>query len=242
MGLRQNIFVYEVSKTDFIDLKKIQLNHKADSVTLVILRRICLKFVPLLITVTGLKFVLLIWSRLIEKLNQTQVMDAIDHTNSSANQRLEPFTLRQGLEAYYQANLDFVRDRDLWVGIMRIPWCDMQRHDIMHVVTGYSTALEQELQLIGFLLTSLTWKRPWYYYAQSFVVFLELLWQSIQGKAWGGIYHNPVQVCRLYLKGVKQGLAVPKKIDAYIDPKTVLDRTLLSLRSEYGVQNAGAWD
>ncbi|SRR5579883_825010 len=151
-------------------------------------------------------------------------------------------TLRQGLERYYQANPDFVRDQDLWVGIMRIPWCDMQRHDIMHVVTGYSTALEQELQLIGFLLTSLTWKRPWYYYAQSFVVFLELLWQSIQGKAWGGIYHNPVQVCQLYLKGVKQGLTVRQKINAYIDPATVLDRDLESLRLDYGIHNAGAWD
>jgi hypothetical protein len=107
---------------------------------------------------------------------------------------------------------------------------------------GYSTALEQELQLIGFLLASLTWKRPWYYYAQSFVVFLELLWQSIQGKAWGGIYHNPVQVCRLYLKGVQQGFTVHQKIDAAIDPETVLDRELESLRSEYGIQNAGAWD
>ncbi len=161
---------------------------------------------------------------------------------STVDQSFPSKTLRQGLERYYQANPDFVRDRDLWVGIMRIPWCDMQRHDIMHVVTGYSTALEQELQLIGFLLTALTWKRPWYYYAQSFVVFLELLWQSMQGKAWGGIYHNPVQVCRLYWKGVQQGLALPKKIDAAIDPETVLDRDLESLRSDYGIQNAGAWD
>ncbi|MBW4693452.1 MAG: hypothetical protein KME27_17020 [Lyngbya sp. HA4199-MV5] len=169
-------------------------------------------------------------------------MDAIANINLATSQSSQPVTLRQGLEHYYQANPDFVRDQDLRVGIMLIPWCDMQRHDIMHVVTGYSTALEQELQLIGFLLTSLTWKRPWYYYAQSFVVFLELLWQSMQGKAWGGIYHNPVQVCRLYLKGVKQGLAVQKKIDAAIDPKTVLDRDLESLRSDYGIQNAGAWD
>jgi hypothetical protein len=27
-----------------------------------------------------------------------------------------------------------------------------------------------------------------------------------------------------------------------IDPETVLDRDLESLRSEYGIQNAGAWD
>lgn len=169
-------------------------------------------------------------------------MDALNSLDRSIDRLLQPLTLRQGLEIYYQANPDFVRDRDLWVGIMRIPWCDMQRHDIMHVVTGYSTALEQELQLIGFLLTSLTWKRPWYYYAQSFVVFLELLWQSMQGKAWGGIYHNPVQVCQLYLKGVKQGFTVCKKINAAINPEAVLDRDLESLRSEYGIQNAGAWD
>ncbi|MBW4582375.1 MAG: hypothetical protein KME42_22635 [Tildeniella nuda ZEHNDER 1965/U140] len=169
-------------------------------------------------------------------------MDTIDTLSLPIEPPQQPFTLRQGLERYYQANPDFVRDQNLWVGIMCIPWCDMQRHDIMHVVTGYSTALEQELQLIGFLLTSLTWKRPWYYYAQSFVVFLELLWQSLQGKAWGGVYHNPVQVCQLYLKGAKQGLTVHKKIDAYIDPETVLDRSLLLLRSDYGIQNAGAWD
>ncbi|MBW4473291.1 MAG: hypothetical protein KME45_23385 [Stenomitos rutilans HA7619-LM2] len=169
-------------------------------------------------------------------------MDTIDTLSLPIEPPQQATTLRQGLERYYQANPDFVRDQDLWVGIMCIPWCDMQRHDIMHVVTGYSTALEQELQLIGFLLTSLTWKRPWYYYAQSFVVFLELLWQSIQGKAWGGIYHNPVQVCQLYLKGVKQGFTVHKKIDAAIDPETVLDRDLASLRSEYGIHNAGAWD
>ena len=163
-------------------------------------------------------------------------MDTIDPLSLPLVLQQQTLTLRQGLERYYQANPGFVRDRDLQVGIMLIPWCDMQRHDIMHVVTGYSTALEQELQLIGFLLTSLTWKRPWYYYAQSFVVFLELLWQSLQGKAWGGIYHNPMQVCRLYLKGVQQGLTVHKKIDAAIDPATVLDRDVDSLRSEYGIQ------
>lgn len=110
-------------------------------------------------------------------------MTAIDPIHSPTHPPLQPLTLRQGLEAYYQANPNFVRDQDLRVGMVQVPWRDMQRHDIMHVVTGYSTALAQELQLIGFLLTSLTWKRPWYYYAQSFVVFLELLWQSIQGKA-----------------------------------------------------------
>jgi ubiquinone biosynthesis protein Coq4 len=154
----------------------------------------------------------------------------------------QTITLREGLDRYYQANPGFVQNQDLWVGRMRIPWCDMQRHDIMHVVTGYSTELDQELQLIGFLLTALTWRRPWYYYAQSFVVFLELLWQSVQGKAWGSRYFNPVQVCQLYMKGVRQGFTIRKKIDAYIDPETVLDRKLVSLRQEYGIQNAGAWD
>ncbi len=144
-------------------------------------------------------------------------------------------TLRDGLERYYEANASFTRNQDLWVGWIRIPWCDLQRHDIMHVVTGYSTDLDQELQLIGFLLTALTWKRPWYYYAQSFLVFLELLGQSLRGRAWGGIYQNPIQVCRLYWKGVRQGLTVTKKIDAYIDPETVMARELASLRAEYGI-------
>jgi len=154
----------------------------------------------------------------------------------------QALTLRAGLERYYQANPTFVRDQDMRLGIMHIPWCDLQRHDIMHVVTGYSTALEQELQLIGFLLTAITWRRPWYYYAQSFVVFLELLGRSLRGKAWGPVYHNPVQVCQLYLKGVREGLTVSQKINAYIDPYTVLDRSLESLRAEYNIKNAGAWD
>jgi ubiquinone biosynthesis protein Coq4 len=155
---------------------------------------------------------------------------------------LTVLTLRQGLERYYQANPTFVRNQDLQIGIIQIPWCDMQRHDIMHVVTGYSTALEEELLLIGFLLTALTWRRPWYYYAQSFVVFLELLGRSLRGNAWGPTYHNPLQVCQRYFQGVRQGFTVGNKINAYIDPESVMDRELASLREEYGIQNAGAWD
>jgi ubiquinone biosynthesis protein Coq4 len=166
----------------------------------------------------------------------------MDRSNSVFVVEGQPLTLREGLDRYYQANPDFIQNQDLWVGRMRIPWCDMQRHDIMHIVTGYSTTLDQELRLIGFLLTALTWRRPWYYYAQSFVVFLELLWQSIRGKSWGTRYFNPVQVCQLYIRGVRQGFTVRKKINAYIDPGTVLDRKLESLREEYGIQNAGAWD
>jgi ubiquinone biosynthesis protein Coq4 len=70
-------------------------------------------------------------------------------------------TLRQGLENYYQSNPQFVRNQDIWVGWLRIPWRELQKHDIMHVVTGYNTDLEQELRLIGFLLTAVTWRRPW---------------------------------------------------------------------------------
>jgi hypothetical protein len=151
-------------------------------------------------------------------------------------------TLRQGLERYYEANPDFVRNQDLWVGWLRIPWPDMLRHDIMHVVTGYSTALDQELRLIGFLLTAVTWRRPWYYYLQSFGVFLELLGQSLRGKSFGDRYFNPIQVCRLYAQGVGQGLTVRRQIDAYIDPDSVMDRSLRSLREDYGIANAGAWD
>lgn len=153
-----------------------------------------------------------------------------------------PLTLQQGLELYYQANPTFVRDRDLQVGILRIPWCDLQRHDLMHIVTGYSTDLDDELRLIGFLLTALTWRRPWYYYLQSGGVFLELLAQSFRGEAWGGNYLNPVQVCQLYLQGIRQGLTVRKKIDAYIQPDRVMGRSLDSLRENYGIANKGAWD
>jgi ubiquinone biosynthesis protein Coq4 len=166
----------------------------------------------------------------------------MDRSNSVTTISNQALTLQEGLERYYQANPSFVQNQDLWVGRMRIPWEDLHRHDIMHVVTGNSTDLDQELLLIGFLLTALTWQRPWYYYAQSFVVFLELLWQSIQGKTWGAKYFNPVQVCQLYIRGVRQGFTVRKKVDAHINPKTVLSRELTSLREEYGIQNAGAWD
>jgi ubiquinone biosynthesis protein Coq4 len=150
-------------------------------------------------------------------------------------------TLRQGLDRYYQANPGFNREQDLWVGWLRIPWCDLFRHDVMHVVTGYSTALDQELRLIGFLLTAITWRRPWYYYLQSCGVFLELLGRSLRGKAWG-IYLTPYQVCHYYAQGVRQGWSIQPKIDAGMDPVSMLDRTLAELRSHYSIHNAGAWD
>lgn len=151
-------------------------------------------------------------------------------------------TLRQGLENYYQANPQFIQNCDIWVGWLRIPWRELQKHDIMHVVTGYSTALDQELRLIGFLLTAITWRRPWYFYLQSFGVYLELLWKSLRGKAFGSTYYNPLQVCRFYWEGVRQGTTVHKKIDAYLNPETVMERDLQALREEYGIENAGAWD
>jgi ubiquinone biosynthesis protein Coq4 len=151
-------------------------------------------------------------------------------------------TLRQGLENYYRANPQFMRNQDIWVGWLRIPWNDLQKHDIMHVVTGYSTDLEQELRLIGFLLTAITWRRPWYFYLQSVGVFLELLWQSMRGKAFGPTYYKPLQVCQFYWEGVCQGTTVCKKIDAYLNPETMMERNLDSLREEYDIRNAGTWD
>ncbi len=162
-------------------------------------------------------------------------MDRLKTVYSNDLVHSNTLTLRAGLEHYYQANPEFMQDQDLWVRQFRVPWCDLQRHDIMHVVTGYSTDLDQELQLIGFLLTALTWHRPWYYYAQSLVVFLELLWRSLCGKAWGDRYINPLRVCWLYFKGIRQGLTIAKKIDAFIDPNQVMDRTIESLRVEYGI-------
>ncbi len=151
-------------------------------------------------------------------------------------------TLREGLEKYYVSNPTFTQNEDIWVGNFCVPWRDLQRHDVMHIITGYSTSLDQELKLIGFLLTALTWRRPWYYYAQSFVVFLELLWKSLRGQSFGITYYPPLQVCEYYWRGVQQGLTVKKKINAYIDPQTVIDRPLQELRAEYGITNAGAWD
>ena len=158
----------------------------------------------------------------------------IKSVTSSAN-----LTLRQGLENYYKNNPQFARNQDIWVGWLRIPWRELQKHDIMHVVTGYNTDLAQELRLIGFLLTAITWRRPWYFYLQSLGVFLELLWKSLRGKTFGPIYYNPRQVCRFYWQGVCQGTTVCKPIDAYLDPETLMDRDLLSLRQEYGIENAG---
>jgi ubiquinone biosynthesis protein Coq4 len=151
-------------------------------------------------------------------------------------------TLRQGLERYYAQNPTFTQNQDLWVGWLRIPWADLQKHDAMHVVTGYSTDLDQELRLIGFLLTALTWKRPWYFYLQSVGVFIELLGRSLLGRTYGSHYYAPWQVCRFYLEGIKQGRTVRKKIDAYIDLSMVLDRAIATLRAEYGIANAGTWD
>ncbi len=147
-------------------------------------------------------------------------------------------TLREGLTRYYAANPDFIQDRDMQVGPFHIPWQDLLRHDLMHVVTGYSTDLDAELQLLGFLLAALTWKRPWYYYVQSLGVFLELLRQSLTGRSWGSKYVNPLQVCQLYYRGIQQGCTVKKKIDAYINPETLMDTRLDRLRCEYGIEDA----
>jgi len=151
-------------------------------------------------------------------------------------------TLRQGLDRYYQANPHFVQNQDLWVGWLRIPWRDLQKHDIMHVVTGYSTDLADELRLIGFLLTALTWKRPWYFYLQSVGVFAELLGRSLLGQRYGSRYYPPHRICQHYWMGIRQGTQVTKKIAADLDPDTVMARSLDSLRQEYGIANAGAWD
>jgi ubiquinone biosynthesis protein Coq4 len=151
-------------------------------------------------------------------------------------------TLRQGLDRYYRANPQFTRHQDLWVGWLRIPWRDLQKHDIMHVVTGYGTNLADELQLIGFLLTALTWQRPWYFYLQSIGVFVELLGRSLLGQQYGSRYYSPLQVCRYYGQGIRQGRRVTPKIPANLDPDTVMDRELASLRADYGIANAGAWD
>ncbi len=151
-------------------------------------------------------------------------------------------SLREGLARYYAANPDFIQDRDMQIGPFHIPWQDLLRHDLMHVVAGYNTDLDAELQLLGFLLTALSWKRPWYYYVQSIGVFLELLWQSLTGRAWGSKYINPFQVCQLYYRGIQQGCTVKKKVNAYINPETLMDTSLNALRLEYGIDNAGAWD
>lgn len=152
-------------------------------------------------------------------------------------------TLRQGLERYYTQNPDFVRDRDLQVGWINVPWRDLQRHDIMHVVTGYSTAIDDEMRLIGFLLTALTRRRPWTYYLQSLGVLVEVLWRACWHQTVGSAtVYRPDEILRFYITGVRQGLTVRPAIDAYIDPATVLDQDLDLLRQQYGIANAGAWD
>ena len=155
-----------------------------------------------------------------------------------------PQTLREGLDAYYRANPNFVRDRDLPLGWLTIPWHDLQRHDIMHVVTGYSTALADEMQLVGFLLTALTWRRPWTYYLQSIGVALEITWRASWRQPVGAaaMTYGPIDIVRFYLAGARQGLTVRRRINAYIDPAIVLDQPLADLRRYYGIDNAGAWD
>jgi hypothetical protein len=160
---------------------------------------------------------------------------------SPSNPRL---TLRAGLQRYYAENPDFVRDRDLDLGLVRIPWPDLQRHDIMHVVTGYNTTLDDEMRLVGFLLTGLTWRRPWTYYVQNMGAFLAVLWRSCWGTAVGSatMAYGPLEIIRFYLAGIQQGLTVRQPIDAYLDPEMVMDQELAALRQRYGIRNAGAWD
>lgn len=153
-------------------------------------------------------------------------------------------TLRQGLEDYYRSNPEFTRDRDLQLGWLRIPWRDLQRHDIMHVITGYSTNLDDEMRLIGFIMTSLTWRRPFVYYVQNIGTLLEVLWRSLWGRAVGVevVKYAPIALLRSYVAGVRQGFTVQQRINAYINAETVMDQELDSLRQTYGIANAGAWD
>ncbi len=153
-------------------------------------------------------------------------------------------TLRQGLQRYYQSNPDFVRDRDLQFGWLTVPWRDLQRHDIMHVVTGYSTTLDDEMRLVGFLLTALTWRRPWTYYLQSVGAVMEVFWRACWGQAVESapMQYRPLDILRLYFTGVRQGLRVRRPINAYLDPDAVMDHHLADLRQTYGIRNAGAWD
>lgn len=155
-----------------------------------------------------------------------------------------PLTLRQGLHLYYLHNPAFTRDQDLQLGWVTIPWQDLQRHDIMHVVTGYSTALDDEMRLVGFLLTGLSWRRPWTYYVQNIGTVLEVLWRTAMGKPVGteNTQHRPWEILQFYWAGVNQGLAVSHPIDAYLEPNSVMDQTLTGLRQVYGIENAGAWD
>lgn len=153
-------------------------------------------------------------------------------------------TLRQGLQRYYADNPDFVQNQDLDLGLVRIPWRDLQRHDIMHVVTGYGTTLDDEMRLVGFILTGLTWRRPWTYYVQNVGAFLSVLWRSLWGRAVGTetTHYRPLEICRFYFAGVRQGRTVRRPINAYLDPAAVMDQELDALRQHYGIRNAGAWD
>jgi hypothetical protein len=54
--------------------------------------------------------------------------------------------------------------------------------------------------------------------------------------------YKPLQVCQFYWEGVRQGTTVCKKIDAYLNPETMMERNLDSLREEYDIRNAGTWD
>jgi hypothetical protein len=153
-------------------------------------------------------------------------------------------TLRQGLQRYYAENPDFIQNQALDLGLVRIPWRDLQRHDIMHVVTGYSTNLDDEMRLVGFILTGLTWRRPWTYYVQNIGAFLEVLWRSLWGRSVGTetSHYSPRDICHFYLAGIRQGRTVRQRINAYLDPAAVMDQDLDALRQRYGIRNAGAWD
>jgi hypothetical protein len=57
------------------------------------------------------------------------------------------------------------------------------------------------------------------FYAESFIVFLELLWQSIRGISWEDVYYGPSKVSQFYMEEIQQGFTVSNKIDACIGPK-----------------------
>ena len=162
-------------------------------------------------------------------------------TVSKASNSAE-LTLRQGLERYYATHPEFVQNQDLLVGWVTVSWADLHKHDMMHVVTGYGTSLPEEVRLDGIFLTALTWRRPWYYYPRSLGLFLAVLWDSLRGRSIDSRYYSPLQICYFYLVGIWEGWRYRRKIDGFVDTESLLDRTLRSLQTEYGISNAGAWD
>lgn len=109
----------------------------------------------------------------------------------------------------------------------------------MHVVTSYGTSLPEEVRLNGIFLTALTWRRSWYYYSRiraSSLCFSPFCGMQCEAARSSATTARPKSAASTSQALWKAGAMLASTV---INIESLLDRSLRSLRSEYGICSAG---